>query len=181
MSKQKHEKLIIEGTALWAKLHKPSAPGDYKQMYEIDIVVDDETAKTLHAKGIKIGRAKNLESIPEELHGKPTVKAKSNYMKADGTTNGPIRTVDSTGKNKVTADVGNGSTVRVATTLVPYNRSGNTGIFVALNAVQVINLIEYSGGSDLFDAVDGGFVADTTVEETTETTNTTTTTDDMPF
>ena len=37
MSKQKHEKLIIEGKALWAKLHKPSAPGDYKQQYESDI------------------------------------------------------------------------------------------------------------------------------------------------
>lgn len=165
MSNSKNEKLIISGSALWAKVHNPTPPGDYKQVYEIDIVVDKATAKSLHAKGVNISKAKDLESIPAGLRGQPCVKAKTNYIKRDGSTAEPPRVVDSY-KQPMTEEIGNGSKVNVAVTLVPYNKSGNSGIYVALNAVQVTELVAYS--RDPFDVVDGGF---TTAAEATSLTN----------
>lgn len=159
MSKKVNEKLKVSGHALWAKVHEPSAPGDFPQAYEIELVVSTETAKALKAKGVAIKKVKELDSVPEELHGKPCIRAKTKYIKKDGTTATPPVVVDSKG-NKVKDDIGNGSKVVVATTLVPWQMSGKSGIFVALNGVQVLDLVPYT--RKLFDTVEDGFVVSET-------------------
>ena len=69
---------------------------------------------------------------------------------------------DSVGK-PVDVAIGNGSVVRVAFQIVPYWKSStNNGLSLYLDAVQVIELIEYNGGGNAtafgFDVEEGGFV-----------------------
>ena len=53
-------------------------------------------------------------------------------------------------------NVGTGSTIKVACGLSTYSAGGNTGVTMYLNAVQVIDLVEF--GSNAFSAEDGGYV-----------------------
>ena len=59
--------------------------------------------------------------------------------------------------------VGAGSTIKVSGAFGPYNKGANMGVALYLNAVQIINLVEFS--SSPFGAEEGGYVAD---EEPTE-------------
>lgn len=78
--------------------------------------------------------------------------------------------VDSTGKDITEGCplVGNGSRVRAKVFPKLYHMaSTNTvGISFRLNAVQIIDLVEYGKASSGFEAVDGGYVAPATVTAT---------------
>ena len=80
--------------------------------------------------------------------------------------------VDSSGKDITEGCplVGNGSRVRAKVFPKLYHMaSTNTvGISFRLNAVQIIELVEYGNASSGFDAVDGGYVAPATVTTTSE-------------
>lgn len=54
--------------------------------------------------------------------------------------------------------VAGGSTIKVSGAFGPYNKGANMGVALYLNAVQIINLVEYS--SSPFGAEEGGYVAD---------------------
>ncbi len=72
-----------------------------------------------------------------------------------------IRLVDAA-KNPVDATIGGGSTIRIAFNARGWNATSGYGITLHPTAVQVINLVEASGGAnDLgdFDVEEGGFVA----------------------
>jgi hypothetical protein len=82
------------------------------------------------------------------------------------------KVVDSKGKlipeDEVPAIFG-GSRLRVAGTIAPYNRSGNTGVSLRLAGVQIVELSEGSGSAGMnFGAVEGGFVAANDNAEETE-------------
>jgi hypothetical protein len=68
------------------------------------------------------------------------------------------RLYDAAGK-PITGDVsvGGGSVIKVSGAFGPYNKGANTGVALYLNAVQIINLVEFS--SSPFGAEEGGFVA----------------------
>lgn len=71
---------------------------------------------------------------------------------------------DSKGK-PIDVTIGNGSVVRVAFQIVPYWKSStNNGLSLYLDAVQVIELVEYNGGASAdafgFEVEEGGYVGD---------------------
>ena len=69
------------------------------------------------------------------------------------------RLFDSQGK-AITNDpaVSGGSVIKVSGAFGPYNKGVNMGVALYLNAVQIIDLVEYS--SSPFGAEEGGYVAD---------------------
>jgi hypothetical protein len=68
------------------------------------------------------------------------------------------RLYDAAGKPiKEDVSVGGGSTIKVSGAFGPYNKGANTGVALYLNAVQIIDLVEFS--SSPFGAEEGGFVA----------------------
>lgn len=53
------------------------------------------------------------------------------------------------------SDIGNGSVCNVKVTLFPWERKGRKGVYIYLNAMQVVNHVPYvAGGADGFDVVD---------------------------
>ena len=112
---------------------------------------------------IKAEVIREQEDQDGNLTGNIYLKAKQYTKTYDGKPQ-KVTIVDSTGKvlHNFTSLVGNGSKVRAK--LFPkayYMASTNTvGISLRINAVQIIDLVEYSsnGGSD-FSAVEGGSFA----------------------
>ena len=51
-----------------------------------------------------------------------------------------------------------GSIARIAGNITPYDRNGNRGISLQLNAVQIVELAKSQTGAQ-FGAVEGGFIA----------------------
>lgn len=165
------------GTAKYPRLNTPSTKFNPEGVYEIQVVLD-ESEKSVsefraklekleadaHAAGkkeLKPGKKLKLadsvikpvlDDEGNEVDGKFEVKAK---MKASG-----IRKKDNSpwtmkpaifdAKGKPAAlKVGGGSTVKVALEASPYNSPTlGCGISLRLQAVQVIDLVEFSGGQD---------------------------------
>ena len=59
--------------------------------------------------------------------------------------------------NPTDLNIGGGSTLKIAAAAKAYNAGGATGVTMYLNAVQIIDLVEYS--SNPFGAEEGGFEA----------------------
>jgi hypothetical protein len=66
-----------------------------------------------------------------------------------------VALLDSKGK-PVKADVGNGSTLKACFSIRPYDFNG-CGISIDLNAVQIVDLVEYTGSNFEFEEEAGGF------------------------
>ena len=73
--------------------------------------------------------------------------------------------VDSSNK-RFTGLIGNGSKVNVKVGVGHYNFQGRKGVNAYLNAIQIVELVEFKS-NPIFDVVDGGFTAsgDATVED----------------
>lgn len=85
--------------------------------------------------------------------------------KAGETIKRTVPVFDSKGK-PIDVTIGNGSVVRVAFQIVPYWKSStNNGLSLYLDAVQVIELVEYNGGANAdafgFDVEEDGYVGGT--------------------
>ena len=100
--------------------------------------------------------------------GTKLLKFKRNVSgtKKDGTKYGlePPKVVDAS-KQPMTGLVGNGSLVNIAYDLNQWNVAGNSGTSARLSAVQVLELVEYSGGgagtSEFEDEGETNVIADT--------------------
>ena len=110
-----------------------------------------------------------MRSIANEAFGKNASAAHMPYKTDDETGEIVFKTkskyqprfVDASGKNVDATSmppVFGGSTARIAGNITPYDRNGNRGISLQLNAVQVIELAKSQTGAN-FGAVEGGFVA----------------------
>lgn len=138
-----------------------------------DAYVDEVKAEIGPAKAKKL---KLNEPFTAELDddgnetGRVLVKFKMNatYTKKDKTqgTNKP-RFFDSRG-NPLTnpPSIGNDSKLRIAYSVAGYNTPQGTGISLYLNAVKIVELVEYSGNAGNaktfgFDEDEGGFTGDT--------------------
>ncbi len=91
----------------------------------------------------------------KERDGKFTVSAKRNAQRRDGSDNGKVRVVDA---QKMPMEnvrtIGNGSTGNVILWQYPYDAAGRKGVSASLTAIQVTNLVEYTGGAGVdFDVV----------------------------
>jgi len=161
MSKDKQETtLIIKGKAQFAFL---TSPNKKSKKYQIDVVgLSKADVKALEAIGITVhdeaDKPEKKKGYGRYITAKSSMKPRSNNV------------VDATGK-PLGDDIliGNDSVVEVKVKAHPYIYEGTHGIMTALQAVKVVDLIEYTGGG-----LDG-FTFDEAEEQAP------TSTDDIPF
>lgn len=126
---------IIEGTAYWASLTRPNEK--FEPMWRIDLAVDDATAEDIRSQGISVG-----ETVIDEQTISNIVRFKRKVSKANGDKNSQPTLVDA-GKQPLDKIVGNGSKVKVMYRPYEWNFKGKKGTGLDLQAVQVMDLIEY--------------------------------------
>lgn len=121
----------------WAKLVTPVAPFGTPN-YELQAATTDKAiAKEWSDLGFKI----------KTMDGKYIVNLKRKAVKANGDENTKVNVFDGA-LNPLDGDkIGNGSTGNIKVYQYPYEYAGKSGISNSLTAVQVTNLVEYTGGS----------------------------------
>ncbi len=185
------------GRTMWASIIEPNTKFDAEGKYMMDMLFEPEQVVEVKAslesllssfveekkKELKANKSNSYtvapifkEAIDQDgnLTGDVMLRSKQYTKTFDGAPQ-KIRLADSTGKvlhgfNKA---VGNGSKVRAKLYPKPYYMaSSNTfGISMLINAVQIIDLVEYEAGGG-FDSVEGGFKDNTVVEDTLDNTET---------
>ena len=137
----------INGVELnWARLDTPVNPFGTPQ-WELQIATTDKNvADEMRANHLNV----------KERDGKFVVALKRKATKSDGSAMDPVRVVDSAlNAMDNVRSIGNGSTGNVIVWQYPYEAPGRSGVASSLTAVQVTNLVEYTGGSSVeFDAVE---------------------------
>lgn len=122
---------VIQGRAFWSFVTSPNTR--YEPAYSLNLLVDDETAAKFKSDGF---------SVKEMEEGKAVVfKRKVNGPK------GMIRQAPKLydkAKNEVDTTIGNGSLVKVQYKPWEVNRSGQTYRGLDLQAVQILELVEYN-------------------------------------
>ena len=132
---------VIQGKAYWASVQAPNDKFPPPK-YCIDLVVDEATAATLRAEGLKV----------EEKEGQGlTLKAKRNQFRKDGTLNTKPNVVDAN-KKPFEDLIGNGSLVNLQYNPYDWEFAGNKGKSADLVGVQVLEHVAFSGTSDEFEA-----------------------------
>jgi len=131
---------IVEGTAYWASITRPNEK--FEPMWTIDLAVDDKTASEFQKEGFKIG-----ETVVDNQTIKNIIKFKRKVSKANGDKNQQPQLVDAE-KNPLNKIVGNGSKVKVMYKSYDWNYKGKTGKGLDLQAVQVLDLVEYTPKED---------------------------------
>ena len=131
---------IIEGTAYWASLTRPNEK--FEPMWRIDLAVDDATAEDFKSQGISVG-----ETVIDEQTISNIVRFKRKVSKANGDKNTQPTLVDGA-KQPLDKIVGNGSKVKVMYRPYDWNFKGKKGKGLDLQAVQVMDLIEYTHKED---------------------------------
>ena len=126
--------MIITGTAQWAHIQKPDDRFPPAK-YSINVVVDDNTAKELREVGLRVKKEGDQHVF----------KVKRNVLKVDGTEAGRPNVVD-VNNDPFNQDIGNGSKVNVQIRPYQYSNNFGTGMSADLEGVQVIELVEFSGG-----------------------------------
>lgn len=127
---------IVEGTAYWASITRPNEK--FEPMWRIDLSVDDATASEFQKQGFSVGETTiNDETI------KNIIKFKRKVSKANGDKNQQPQLVDAD-KKPIDKIIGNGSKVKVMYKSYDWNYKGKTGKGLDLQAVQVLDLVEYT-------------------------------------
>lgn len=180
--------LVLEGTALWAKVFEPDTKfnplGDYSINLQMPVAEGAAMSEQLESivqaefnKAIKKEpRLKNTlttQDVCQPVYDRDTgddtgnvefkFKLKAKVQKRDGTYYEQQPAVIDSKKVPMTNDIliGNGSRVKVAFEPIPYVMQTNkkVGVALRLKAVQVIDLVEYgNSATSVFDEEDG-FVA----------------------
>jgi hypothetical protein len=132
--------MIIDGTAYWANIKTPNTT--FEPMYTVNLVVDEATANDFAARGHTIKQMDEGSAI--------VVKRKINGP--NGMVRSAPRLLDQN-KQEVNLAVGNGSKVRVQCNEYAWEYAGKAGKSLDLQAVQIVDLIEYKAedGSEFFD------------------------------
>ena len=132
--------MIVEGTAYWASIKTPNTT--FEPVYTVNLVVDQDTADDFAGRGHKV---KQMDEGPALI-----IKRKVNGP--NGMIRNAPRLLDQN-KQEVNLAVGNGSKIRVQCNEFEWEYAGNTGKSLDLQAVQIIDLVEYKAedGSEFFD------------------------------
>ena len=131
----------------WAKLAKPVNPFGTEQ-WELQIATTD--------KALADDWSNNYLNVKQDKadSSKFTVSLKRKAIKADGTSNGPVRVVDAAAQPFAdVSTIGNGSVGNVIVYQYPYETAGRKGTATSLTAVQVTELVEYTPSAG-FEAVE---------------------------
>jgi|TARA_R100001460_G_scaffold14_3_gene71 hypothetical protein len=121
---------ILEGTVKWASITTPNTK--FEPMYTVDLIVDEEIANDFASRGHKI----------KQHDEGPAIVIKRKVNGPNGITRPAPRLLDKD-KQEINVAVGNGSKVRVQ--FNEYSGEGKYGPYQGLDlqAVQVVDLIEY--------------------------------------
>ena len=132
--------MIVNGTAYWASIKTPNTT--FEPMYTVNLVVDQATADDF------AGRGHTVKQMDEG----PALVIKRKVNGPNGMVRNAPRLIDQN-KQDINLAVGNGSQVRVQCSEYDWDWKGKTGKSLDLQAVQVIELIEYKAedGSEFFD------------------------------
>ncbi len=141
-----------KGTANWPWFNKPDTRFDAEGKYKTDLLVPKGEASDLMSKAKSLFIEEFGESelkkakYPFNIEGDVvTLKAKSKQK--------PV-IYDAKGKKiNDEVNVGNGSTIKVSGMLGTYDAGGSKGVTAYLNAVQLIDLVEFGGAE--FEEEDG--------------------------
>jgi hypothetical protein len=148
-----------KGTAVYPSLTKPdtryNAEGVYKTGLELKGKDAEGLKETLKEVFIEEFGAKKMSGaklpMKENEDGSITFNFKSkNQPKVFDAKGNPV-------KNLADLRLGGGSVIKVAAAAKAYNAGGNTGVTLYLNAVQIIDLVEYNGSP--FGQEEGNFEA----------------------
>tara|TARA_R100000951_G_scaffold101356_2_gene92753 strand:- start:2453 stop:2926 length:474 start_codon:yes stop_codon:yes gene_type:complete len=139
---------VLSGKAHWASISSPNST--FEPVWQVDLAVE----------GAELERAKEmgLTIMNKDDDRGQFVRIKRKVYRKDGSKNKSPILKDS--KNHVLSEVnvGNGSDVKVLFKTFGWEYAGKNGIGADLQAMQVINLIEYEAGED-FDVIDDGYIA----------------------
>jgi hypothetical protein len=127
----------VNGIAYWASVYQPNTT--FEPKYQIDLIVDKETAKKLEEHNLKV--------VPDEERGGFLVKFSKKAFNKEGAPVDKPRVVDAR-KEPMDAQIGNGSEVNVLFHLYDWAYGGKKGTKAVLDGVQVVKLVEYTGGDD---------------------------------
>ena len=132
--------MIVNGTAYWASIKTPNTT--FEPMYTINLVVDQATADDF------TGRGHTVKQMDEG----PALVIKRKVNGPNGMVRNAPRLIDQN-KQDINLAVGNGSQVRVQCSEYEWEYAGKSGKSLDLQAVQVIELVEYKAedGSEFFD------------------------------
>jgi hypothetical protein len=148
-----------KGTAVYPSLTRPDTRYNAEGVYKTGLSLTKKEA------GEIIDKLK--EVYTEEFGAKKLSSAKLPYKEQEDDSvvfnfksKQAPKLFDSKGnpvKNAADLRIGGGSVIKVSAAMKAYNAGGTTGVTMYLNAVQIIDLVEYSGSP--FGAEEGGFEA----------------------
>ena len=132
--------MIVNGTAYWASIKTPNTT--FEPMYTVNLVVDQAIADDF------AGRGHTVKQMDEG----PALVIKRKVNGPNGMVRNAPRLIDQN-KQDINLAVGNGSQVRVQCSEYEWEYAGKSGKSLDLQAVQVIELVEYKAedGSEFFD------------------------------
>jgi hypothetical protein len=153
-----------KGRANYTWLSRPDTKFDADGVYTVTVCLDKDEAKPLckvlkkeYDAAQKPKKKKGNPPYKENENGEIEIKLKQKAIirnKAGEEFKKTVAILDAK-KKPIKADVGNGSTVKAAFSIRPYDYNG-CGLSLDLIAVQVIDLVEYDGNQEFgFDEEDG--------------------------
>ena len=137
---------VLSGKAYWAAVSNPNTT--YEPVWQIDLSLDKDNKKKAIESGLPV---KNKSDDRGDF-----VTIKRKVTSKNGNQNNPPALKDSQKRDIKGTLVGNGSDVNVLFKTYEWSYAGKKGIGADLQAVQVINLIEYEEGED-FDVIPNGY------------------------
>ena len=156
---------ILNGKAYWASVVTPNTTFDEDGVYSVDIAVDSDNKKLAEAEGLSI------KNKGDDRGDFVTIKRKA--KRKDGNPNKAPDVMDGMKRPLQNTLIGNGSDVNVLYKTYEWTHkpTGRSGKSADLQAIQVINLVAYEGGSSTaseFEEIPSASNADTSTSEVAE-------------
>ena len=159
--------VYITGKCRWACLLEPNTT--YDPVWSIQVQVNDDNREIIENAFIDYddgGKAYSLPINNKDDGWGDFVTIKRKVLRKDGTQKSPPIVRDSQNNPWDNKLIGNDSVVNVRAMPYRWSHKNTAGIGSDLQAVQVVDLIEFNKGGDVnFDIVPGGYVSETSSEE----------------
>lgn len=135
---------VIQGKAYWASITTPNTK--FEPVFSINLLVDEDVAQSFASKGYGI----------KQMQEGPALVIKRKVAQKNGKLNKVPKLLDSNNE-ELDVLVGNGSEVKVQ--YREWETTNHYGSFKGLDlqAVQVLDLVPYGGGSDAADGAEFGY------------------------
>lgn len=135
--------------AMWSKLGTPEKKyGSDDTQWSIDLVLSDDESR----KWVRAGLAQKERFMDVDGVEVPVIKLKKDtHWKKSGEAKTPVKVVDAYGQDVDARLIGNGSIVNVQYSTRDWEFQGRKGKSAELVAVQVIELVQFSGKSSAGD------------------------------